>query len=90
MEIVVSYEALDLVHQLANASERAASDRLLSNECEPALDLIKPARLSGGVVQVVTRMAGEPCFDPGMLVSGIVVGDQVHVEIGRDAGLEMF
>ena len=80
---------VDFVHQFAHAAERAAPDRLLGDEREPALDLIEPAGVGGGVVDVVARMAGEPGFDLRMLVGGVVVGDQMDVEIGRDVAVEM-
>jgi hypothetical protein len=35
-------------------------------------------------------MAGEPRFDLGMLVSPVVVGDQVQFEVARDVSIEMF
>ena len=36
-------------------------------------------RLGGGVVDVVALAHGEPCFDFGVFVSGVVVGDDVDV-----------
>ena len=47
VEIVMSDKGVDLLHRLAHA-ERAAPDRLLGNEGEPALDLIEPARVGSG------------------------------------------
>ena len=34
-------------------------------------------------------MAGEPRFDLGMLVSRVVVGDQMDLEVGRNTVVEM-
>ena len=41
--IVVRHIALDLVHQFADVAKRAAANRLLGDEPEPALDLVEPA-----------------------------------------------
>ena len=41
-------------------------------------------------MKVKARMAGEPRSDFGMLVSRVVVGDQVQFKIGRHISIEMF
>jgi hypothetical protein len=41
-------------------------------------------------VKVKARMAGEPRFDLGMLVSRVIVGDQMQLEGYRDVSIEMF
>src|ERR1700682_2988341 len=87
--IVVSYVVVDLVHQFTHAAEGAAPDRLLSDEREPALDLVEPAGVGGSVMDVVARPAREPGFDRGVFVSAVVVGNQVDLELGGDAAVEM-
>ena len=80
---------VDLSHQFAHAAKRAAPDRLLGDEPEPALDLVEPACVSGCVMDVIARVAGEPGFDLGMFVGGVVVGDQMDLEPGRNVAVEM-
>ena len=40
-------------------------------------------------MDAIARMASEPSFDFGMLVSRVVVSDQVQFKIGRNVSLEM-
>ena len=72
--------------EFGNASEDAASDAVLSDQAEEALDLVEPGCRGGSEVHVEARMTFEPCLDRRVLVGGVVVGDQMHVEgFGRDA-----
>ena len=41
--VVMSDVGVDLPHQFPDVAERAAANRLLSDQREPALDLIEPA-----------------------------------------------
>ena len=82
MSIVVSHKAIDVLDQVTHRAERAAADRAVGDEREPALDLIEPTRVGGGVMEVEARMAGEPGLDPRMFVSGVVIGDQVRLKLG--------
>jgi len=88
--VVMSDVGVDLPHQFTDVAERTAANRLLGDKREPALDLVEPARVGGREVKVKARMAGEPPFDLGMLMSRIVVGDQVQFKVGRDVSIEMF
>ena len=40
--VVGSHELIDALHELLNAGERAAADRLVGDQREEALDLIEP------------------------------------------------
>jgi hypothetical protein len=82
--VVVRDIAVDTRHQFAHAPERAPADGLLGYQREPALDLIKPARISRRVVDVKSPMTYEPGFDPWMLVGGVIIGDQVHRQVVRN------
>ena len=76
-----------------DAREAATPDRSLGDDAKPALHLVKP----GGVGRRVVDMEPWPLRCPGadlslrgrpavygMLVSAVVVDDQVHVELWRD------
>ena len=80
----MSYIGINLLHQLADAGERTAPDRLLGNQRKPALDLVEPGRVGGSVVDVVSRALREPSADSGMFVGGVIVNDQMDFEIRRD------
>src|SRR5665213_3549133 len=81
-------EGADLVDEVLGAEERSASDLALRDEGEPAFDLIEP----GGIGRRVMDMEAWPCRDPGpdlgVFVDGIIVDDQVGVEVGRDTRLD--
>ena len=59
------------------------------SECEEASDLVEPRGIGWREVNVPARMAGEPSFDLGVLVSGGVVDDEVDVELGRNIGVDL-
>ena len=61
----------------------------MSDECEEAFDLVEPGGIGGREVNVPTRTAGEPSLDLGMLVGGVVVDDEMDVELGRYIGLDV-
>src|SRR5215472_4983199 len=90
VEIVIDDIGVDLLHQLFDTAEGAAPNGLLSDEPEPALDLIEPTRIGRGVVQMIARMSGEPGLDLGMLMGAVVVRDQMNLQPRRNAGVEMF
>jgi hypothetical protein len=69
--------------------ERAATDSALSDEGEEAFDLVEPGGVGGREVNVPTRTACEPSSDLGMLVGGVVVDDEMDVELGWYVGLDV-
>ena len=79
MEIVISDIGVDFLYQFADAAKGAAPNCLLGDEPEPALHLVEPTCVSGGVVEVIAGVAGEPGLDLGMLVGAVVVGDQMDL-----------
>lgn len=70
--------------QVANASERAAANRLGGDFGEEAFDEIEPRGPRGGEVNVPMGMAGEPASNFRRLVGGVVVHDEVEFHVGRD------
>ena len=88
-EVVVFGVAFDAPDQVRHALEGAATDGLLGDQSEPALDLIEPRGVGRRVVQVVARVAREPGAHLGMLVRAVVVADQVHVELGGDVAVDV-
>ncbi len=75
----MGYVVVDFADQLAHTSKRAAPDRVLGDEPEPALNLVEPARAGRGVMEVEARAGCQPGFNPRMFVDGVVVRDQVDL-----------
>jgi len=65
----------------------ATSDLLLGESREPALHLVDPGRVGGGEVQLEARMAQQPALDERCLVRGVVVQDEMHLEVSRHFGI---
>ncbi len=74
-------EVVDSGDKVFDAAEAAAADGLLGNETEPALDLIEPGSVGGSVVHVKAGPLGQPEAHLGMLVSRVVVDDQMNVQL---------
>ena len=56
----------------------------MGDEPEPSFDLIEPGRISWRVVDVESGPRGQPEAYFGVLVGGVVVDDEMHVERCRD------
>ena len=61
----------------------------MGDDAEPAFDLVEPRGVGGCVVDGVSRAPCEPGFDLGVLVSGVVVGDEVDIERFGDVGVDV-
>ena len=82
-------EAIDFLDEVGGGIERATTDSALRDEGEEAFDLVEPGGVGGREVKVPTRTASEPSSDLGMLMGGVVVGDEMNVELGRYIGLDV-
>lgn len=82
--VIVLGKAVDLCDEVLDALEGATADGLLGDESEPSFDLIEPGRISGGVVDVESGSRSQPEADLGVLMGGVVIDDQMHVERCRD------
>lgn len=71
--VVGDQEQLDFGDQLLGAGEAASSDRPLSDDPKPALDLVQPRGVGGGVVHVEAGPLSQPGPDLGMLVGALGV-----------------
>ena len=83
-------EAQDLLLELGDGGEGTAADRLLRDDVEPDLDLVEPGGVGGDKVEVVAGPVGQPTLDAGVLVGGVVVNDEVDVEVRRHVGVDVF
>jgi hypothetical protein len=82
-------EAIDFFDEVGGGLERAAPDGALSDEGEEAFDLVEPGGVGRREMNVPVRTAGELNSDLGMLVGGVVVDDEMDVELGRHIGLDV-
>ncbi len=76
-------EVVDSGDQVFDAPETTSANRLLSDESEPAFDLIEPGRVDGSVVDLEAGPLCEPESYLGTLVGGVVVDDQMDVKAFR-------
>src|SRR5579875_2464333 len=81
-------EFLDAANQLADTAEAAPADGLLRNQSEPAFDLIERGGISWRVMNVIARPLGQPQAHLAVLVSGVVIDNQVYIELGRDGSID--
>src|SRR5215472_550555 len=75
------------------AAMNAAAQLLLGQEREPPLDEVDPRRANGREVQMKPGPLGQPASDHGSFVRGVVVENEVDVEVtryGRLHGVEEF
>ena len=82
MLVVGVDEQVDLALQVVHRAEGAAADRLVGDQSEPALELVEPGTVGRREVDMEPRPPGQPRTNTGMLVGGVVVTNQVDVEIG--------
>ena len=78
---------VEIVHdgllQFIDALEDATADALSGDLGKEALDHVEPRAGSGREVQVKARMPLEPALYRRGLVGGIIVDDEMQVEIGQ-------
>ena len=82
-EIVV-----DGLLQLGDAFEDAAPDAFSGDLGEEALDHVEPGGRCRGEMDVEARVFFQPPFDRRRLVGGVVVDDQVNVQIGQGLAVD--
>jgi hypothetical protein len=82
-------EVVDFFDEVGGGIERAATDNALSDVGEEPFDLVEPGGVGRREVNVPTRTACEPSSDLGMLVGGVVVDDEMDVELGWHVGLDV-
>src|SRR5262249_35672995 len=71
--------------QLTRAAVDAAPELLVGQLDEPALDQVQPGRARGREVQMIARPLHQPAVNRRRFVRGVIVEDQVNVEIQRDS-----
>ena len=85
---MLSDVAADGVFEVGDRFEDAASDLPAGDGREEAFDGIEPGCGSRGEMEDPARVIGEPLFDLGMFVGGVVVGDGMDNPAGPDRTLD--
>ena len=63
--------------------EAAQANDLACDFAEEAFHQVEPRGGGGGKVQMKALLAGEPSFDSGMFVRGVIVADDMDLFIGE-------
>ena len=82
--VVVFEIIVDRPLEVDDGVEHAATDALSGDLGEEAFDQVEPGRRGRREMHVEARMPGQPRLDLGMLVGGVVVGDQMDIEVRCD------
>ena len=81
---------IDRFDQYGYIPKRATTDALVGNLAEPPFDHVQPRTRSRNKVQVKPRISFEPSLHAGMLVSSVIVHNQVQVEASRGLAVYFF
>src|SRR5213075_2050262 len=87
--VVMRDELIDALHELLDAGERSAPDRLVGDQRKESLDLIQPGAVGRDEVHVPAWPVGQPRLDLRMTVGGVVVDDAMDVELGRHSSFDL-
>ncbi len=87
--VIPIHEALDMSDEISDTAEGATSDGPLGDDVEPDLDLIEPRRVRRRVVDVKARSGCEPSSNLGVLVSRVVVDDEMDVQLLWDRRVDV-
>jgi len=88
MGVVMLNVGHDGLNQFRDAVENTPPQAFLGDVPEPAFHQVQPGAARRGEVDVKPRMSLEPTPDPRMLVGGIVVDDQMQIEVGGSLGID--
>lgn len=89
IDVVGVDEGADVALERLGRAMDPAPDLLVGQEREKALDLIDPRGSGRSEVNVPARPLGQPVADRLGLVGGVVVHDEMNVEIGGHVGLDL-
>jgi hypothetical protein len=83
LEIPLGKVSPDCVHQLVGASKAPGKDHVLAQITGESFNQIQPRSAGRREVEVKAGMCGQPSHDLGVLVSGVVVQNQVQIDLRR-------
>ena len=82
--------AFDPSDQIRDAFEGTGPDGLLCDQAEPAFHLIEPRGIGGRVVDMIAGASRQPAAHIGMFMHGVVVADDMDVEVFRHLLVNVF
>jgi len=77
---------IDFLDQFLHAAKGPAANGLLRDAVEPDLHLVEPGGIGRSEVHMESWPSGEPAFDSRVFVRGVVVHDDVHLQVLRHVG----
>jgi hypothetical protein len=89
VEVMMIKEAENVCHQRSDAAKTARANHFTRDFAKEALDQVEPGRGGWGNVQMEGGMTLEPGDDLGMFVSGVVVADDMNIQLGGDLALDL-
>lgn len=82
-------EAVNALDELLDAGKRASTDGSAGDDAKPDLDLVEPGGIGWGEMEVEARVAGHPRTNFRVFVGGVVVDDQMNIEVAGDVGVDV-
>jgi len=89
VRVVRRDEVVDALHELLDASERAAPDCLVGDQREEAFHLVQPGAVSRNEMHVPARSRRQPGLDLWMAVGGVVIRDAVDVQFAGNSLVDL-
>ena len=89
MAVMAFHKAVDFLREFGGAPHGSPADGLARDDAKPRFDLIQPRGVGGSEVDMIPGSPREPSPHRGMFVGRIVIHDQVHLQFGRNVGLDV-
>ncbi len=83
LEIPLGKVSPDGVNQLVGAPKTSGKNHVLAQIAEEPFDQVQPRSAGRREVEMKAGMCGQPSHDLGVLVSGVIVQNQVQIDLGR-------
>ena len=90
LEVVMREVDVDGGDQFVDAGKAAFAHDLVGELAKEAFDEVEPGGAGGSEVNVNAGMFFQPGADSGMLVGGVVVGDEMQRELRGRLAMEFF
>jgi len=87
--IVMAEVLVNRLNELGDAAEDPTANAPRCEVAEPAFDQVEPGTRRRDEVQVEPRMPAHPPMHGGMLVSRVIIQDQMQVERSRCLGIDL-
>lgn len=82
-------EDVNLSGEIFDAVKSTTPYGLLGNEVEPDFHLVEPGSIGGGVMQMIAGSGREPASHFRVLMSAVIVHDEMDVQTGWNTGLDL-